>query len=96
MAAINAKHVNPLLTRNAIKHADQEILRIFRRLAIKDAIKMVAEAEEGTVLSSNEKRLKEVLVSLLEICTGREYHVDERFHRQQCTPSIYCITHSRP
>ena len=35
---INAKYINPIFTRNAIKTYDEEIIRIFNRMAIKELI----------------------------------------------------------
>ena len=51
------------MTRNAILRDDHEIIRIYRRMAIKDATKMVAQAEEGIKLTQQEERLANVMVN---------------------------------
>ena len=48
---INAKYINPIFTRNAIKTYDEEIIRIFNRMAIKELIL------HSTFLSSGSSRI---------------------------------------
>ena len=52
-----------LVTRNAILRDDQEIIRIYRRMAIKDATKMVAQAEEGMKMTEQEERLANIMIN---------------------------------
>jgi len=62
MAEFNAKHINPIFTRDAWRLADQEILDIYHRMNLRDATKIINKADTGMTLNKSEQKLAELML----------------------------------
>jgi len=62
LSEFNAKHINPIFTRDAWRLADQEILDIYHRMNLRDATKIINKADTGIMLNRSEQKLAELML----------------------------------
>lgn len=62
LSEFNAKHINPIFTRDAWRLADQEILDIYHRMNLRDATKIINKADTGITLNRSEQKLAELML----------------------------------
>lgn len=83
MAEFNAKHINPIFTRDAWRLADQEILDIYHRMNLRDATKIINKADTGITLNKSEQKLAELMLhSHSQSDMMRNIHSVQDFLRQ--------------
>jgi len=62
LTEFNAKHINPIFTRDSWRLPDQEIIDIYHRMNLRDATKIINKADTGITLNKSEQKLAELML----------------------------------
>jgi len=62
LTEFNAKHINPIFTRDSWRLPDQEIIDIYHRMNLRDATKIINKTDTGITLNKSEQKLAELML----------------------------------